>query len=265
MRSGTTLMYKLLCASPDTNSMVAECQYLTGQMTLFHNWSARFDLYLREYFGSPADFESYSRSIVDQFLTLTRIGQQSPKLLVLKNPELTPFFVKLADWFPQARFVVVVRDPRDTVVSMLDVADRQRASGQTSTLVNFGRDMTRFCDYYKSHYINVLNQQAKFQGRLHVVRYEDLVTEPSPILQTVAKSCGMSIPGSATEDEQLQKQSLGAHDGHNDEHAEAFWSPLYKQGIASTQVGRYQKNLSEEETAAIQSCCEDMNKVFHYW
>lgn len=265
MRSGTTLMYKLLCAAPNSNSVVAECQYLTGHMNLFQQWSGRFDLYLREYFGSAQNFENYSRSMVEQFLTLTRVRLNPPETLVLKNPELTPHFVKLSSWFPEAMFVVVVRDPRDTIVSMLDVATRQRESGQSSFLVGLERDMERFSAYYKSHYVNVLNQRARMEGRLVVVKYEDLVANPSPILHEISQICGLTVPDSATRDDALQKQSMGAHEESKDQHAEAFWSPLYKEGITSSQVGRFRDQLSNEEVSSIEKTCADINALFRYW
>ncbi|MDA0285113.1 MAG: sulfotransferase, partial [Planctomycetota bacterium] len=217
------------------------------------------------YFGSPQNFENYSRSVVEQFLTLTRIRLNPPETLVLKNPELTSHFVRLSAWFPQARFVVVVRDPRDTIVSMLDVADRQRESGQSSFLVGLGRDMQKFSAYFKSHYVNVLNQRASMEGRLVVVKYEDLVVEPSPILHQISRICGLTVPDSATQDDALQQQSMGAHEESKDQHAEAFWSPLYKEGITSSQVGRFRDQLSDEEISSIETTCADINALFHYW
>ena len=68
MRSGTTLVQRLLCAAKGASPIAAECQYLTALVSLHEGWSSRYDQFLKDYFPSPVAFEAFSRKPVDEFL-----------------------------------------------------------------------------------------------------------------------------------------------------------------------------------------------------
>ena len=81
--------------------------------------------------------------------------------LVLKNPEMTPLFAEVRELVYEARFLVVIRDPRDTIASILEVAKKQAQAGQTSNFTNIGRDMRRLSQLYNAYYRAVVNTSSE--------------------------------------------------------------------------------------------------------
>src|SRR3546814_20373507 len=97
-------------------------------------------LYVDDYLGGPKGLFDFTKELLDRLLreTHTRLGQ--PEALVLKSPELSTYFPHAADLFPEARFVISVRDPKDTIASMIEVGERHRRSGLNSFLAAPGRN-----------------------------------------------------------------------------------------------------------------------------
>jgi hypothetical protein len=93
----------------------------------------------------------------------------SPDILAIKDPLLTPHFHHLAEMLPEARFLVATRDPRDAVLSRLDVARRLAGAPPTS------EDIEEACSQYNFCYEGILSHLSSFDERLMFVRYEQLV------------------------------------------------------------------------------------------
>src|SRR3546814_1868167 len=87
----------------------------------------------------------------------------------LKSPELSTYFPHAADLFPEARFVISVRDPKDTIASMIEVGERHRRSGVNSFLAAAGRNIDALSKSYRQFYLPVMQTMGRNQiGRAHV-------------------------------------------------------------------------------------------------
>src|SRR5262245_16585535 len=95
MRSGTTLLQRILCASPDTHKFTDECQFLTAMLDLHAAWRQQFTS-LREFYGTPERFDHFAKTMVDSFLQATFDTLRPVRAIVLKNPKLTLHFPTLA-------------------------------------------------------------------------------------------------------------------------------------------------------------------------
>ena len=166
MRAGTTVLQRILCSSPGSIPVVGECQYLTQQFYVYHQALKQFELFHGDFFSSKATVEEFTKGIISNFLVLTRQRYAPATTLVLKHPELTKFFPRLAEWFGHAKFVVIVRDPRDTIASMLEVTSRQRENDVDFFMTRFGRDMRKFSHYYKSIYAPIFRKHRDAQEQL---------------------------------------------------------------------------------------------------
>lgn len=265
MRAGTTLVQRLLCASAEAIPAIAECQYLNAQLDLYRYWSDpdEFATFMADYFESREAFERYSWNIAASFLALARRRYPGARLLVLKNPELTRHFPTLRRWYPQARFVLVLRDPRDVVASVLEVAARQREKGLETPLTRFGRDMRRLARHVMSYYAPSLNARGWMGAALHLVRYEDVAQGEAEATAALYRFAGVAPPAEGGAGGGLAGESWSAFQRHPQ--AATFWAPLWTEGPSGASVGRHRQALSPAETAELERHFADLNRVLAYW
>ena len=179
IRTGTTLLQSIICSSPDTHPLIHECQYLTEQMQLLAKWRNNHTPFITHYFGTLENFHVFARNLVEQLLSIASEQVRPNRAIVLKSPHLSYYFGDLAEMLPDARFILCVRDPRDVIASMLDVAERQRNKNEMSVLVDFGHDIEAFCRFFNQFYQPVFSALSAdrhgLKGRLLFIKYEDLV------------------------------------------------------------------------------------------
>ncbi len=263
IRSGTTLLQRLLSYSPDCNGVVAECQYLLWQMNLYHSWCKLFDPMLEEYFGELEAFERYSQMIVEEFLARARQTLNPPKTLLLKSPQLTPHFPTLCRWNQTTAFVVIVRDPRDVIVSMLEVGERQSQEQMASAIASVGRNMAALATHYKSFYADVLNQRALMRDRIFFIRYKRLVESPQEVVNAICSKFGLREPPAGFE-AMIAPEKKSQWHGRMDKER-VFWTPFYEKPVDRSRVGRFHASLTRDEVAEIERVCEDLNQIFQFW
>ena len=89
-------------------------------------------------------------------------------MLALKDPLATRSFPLLAALMPEARFVVIARNPRDVAASRVRVTERAGAG-------EIGADlMANFCHDYNQAYQGIVGGAGPLAERLLLVNYEDL-------------------------------------------------------------------------------------------
>ncbi len=135
-RSGTTLLQGILCSDDLSNPLIAEAEYLRQLVETYCNGRRRFDFGLKDYFADPEEFCRFQSSWIRAFLEQTLRRYPPASHLVLKEPHLTRFFPDLWELIPEAQFIVLVRDPRDTLLSMMEVGRRLAASGSKHVLAS---------------------------------------------------------------------------------------------------------------------------------
>lgn len=258
MRTGTTLLQRILCSTPGTNPLIAECQYLTAVMDQYAGMNAGFDVFLADYFESPQAFAVHVRARVEEVLRITAERYRPARVLVLKSPELTRHFAKLAAWFPPARFIVMLRDPRDAIASMLDVAERHRESGQPSALAGYGRDMAKFVALFRSYYKPLARDWDRLRERMLLVRYEDLVQDPDAALRLLAGFTGIELGSRHLAPNQGRVSKQFAKSGQRNVFVRGFVTPLYSETLQASRVGRHRERLSADEIRYIERHCADL-------
>jgi len=147
---------------------------------------------------------------------------------LIKAPFLTFFYSQLRDVFPRARFVLVLRDPRDNIRS---IYDRLRIPGNIAHVSD--EQMARIplpwhyvldnrwlgidgCDTIESlaQRWNLVSELARVhRDQMVVVRYEDFMVDKRNALLGVAEHLGVDAPNLSGIDLDRQYQSAGVNRG----------------------------------------------------
>jgi len=144
----------------------------------------------------------------------------------VKEPNLTLFFPFLKERFPHAKFVMVVRDPRDNIRSILD---RLQLSGTLDDSVEDIRPAISEAWSYVldnrwyldcgDHYIDSLSARWNYMADIyldhrddiHLVRYEDFRKDKIGAIQQLTSAIGLPVRNDITPLVNRQFQRKGNH------------------------------------------------------
>jgi hypothetical protein len=196
-RSGTTLLRLLLDTHPAI-SVPPEAQFIMslynkyartrwdkGKILSFYN-----DLWLEERLddwnlnreklkqdllacGSEASFSHLCMTVYANYALVQ--GKEGVTILGDKNPIYARFLKELIGLFPESRFIHIVRDYRDNILSYQSV--------------KFDVNSTSALAYrWKKYNEEVLKYSRIYPERFILVRHEDLLTDPTRHLRRVCSS-----------------------------------------------------------------------------
>lgn len=260
-RAGTTLLQSVLCTDATTNPLIEECSYLRHLVASYAFGRDVFPYQTRDYFASPADLRSFSAGGLRHVLTHLR-ERHGCADLVLKEPLLTPLLPALKELLPEALCVVALRDPRDTIASMVRVLERHVREGRRSELARIGRDPVGLARHWRGFYEPLLACQASdFVRDTLLVRYEDLVESPAQTADNLRAFTGLALanfdPDAPWSNSQMDFASP-------QKQTSAWTSPLYGQGVTTARRGAWSEVLSDDEARVIEAECADLLEAFGY-
>ena len=267
MRSGTTVIHRVLCTGENTNPYISESWFLADIMRLY-GWNlTRYDVRHSDQFGDVSNFREVIWSNIRQYLSLVSVKYNDPELLVLKHPELTYYFPELARNFSNFKFIVIVRDPRDVIASMLRVAKRHKEhrliTPQTELV-----EIKDFCKSYRGYYENIFKNMGLFKDKLLFVKYEDFVLNTKDSLAAISKFSRAKYDYDKAVDfqpEHAQALNFNKEERLKDKFSGAFWSEQYTQSLTSDNVGSYQNELSASQVEEVEANLNFIGTKFGYW
>lgn len=161
----------------------------------------------------------------EQTVRHARVGEKTPR-----HEQAVP---RIAQLFPDARFVHIHRDPRDVVASILEM--EWRSSDSVAALARECRRTYR--------------RQARFARELgperHLtVRYEDLVAEPEAVLERVCAFLGESFEPAMLRYPERPEAGFVA--------SEAAWKAATRAPLDPSRIGRYRSALGARDIRRIE-------------
>jgi len=190
-RSGTSLLYALLNQNPQI-ALLYEGD-LPLLWPLFKNGKPKLDWVERWDFwnGAPRrhniDVNAIPENVTDMQSATEAIYKQYAGLAIwgCKSPNYYDSMTELAEKFPKARFIVIWRDPRDIVRSIVRAGKKSswfRKTGMPLRAILGCRELKKQCDMLTSRGV-----------ALHQIQYEEMVKDPGAAMMRVCRFLGIAF------------------------------------------------------------------------
>jgi hypothetical protein len=181
-RSGTTLLRVMLDAHPRI-FCGPELKILPALAEAYQNLTRNFASVVQAYAMRSTDVQRRFRDFIDGLVENARLAAGKPRWAE-KTPHNLLFMVALAEIFPNARFLHVVRDGRDVACSLLNMNWVNPQSGRKWDYV---QNMANAALYWRD-VVTMARRQAEHPaaaGRVLEVRYEALVADAEGTLRRI--------------------------------------------------------------------------------
>lgn len=264
-RTGTTLLQTILCRDNTTNPMVHEAKYFRQLIQAYVFGKRQFAAETNGYFDDVEALRKFHAGVIEHFLEHVLKRFNNARNLVLKEPHLTMVFPDISELISSARFICIIRDPRDVIASMVRVGQKLAEKGINNdpmAQIFNKRDMRILSQHFKSFYMPVLrNSDPELGKKCIFLRYEDLVQSPGPVLERLRKFTGLSLDGfDSDSDPGTGKVNFDAADPYRS----AWVSKLYGKKISSDRIGTHKDVLTSAEVDIIEQSCQGMMTRFKY-
>ncbi len=197
-----------------------------------------------------AEARALLRDAIKSRLRMQTGGKQLPAVGE-RTPVNSANFQLLHQLLPGAKFIHVLRDPRDVAVSMWFHGQRVNPEEATRNYGSLEKLVLSLIDNWKSSLQSVRASADPFRNDYLEIRYEDLKSGPDA-LQNIFKFLGVEesakVAGACIEQCSFRKLSGGRREGEENR------SSHFRKGI----VGDWRNHVSEEAVARI----DDMHGDF---
>ena len=191
-RSGTSLLYALLNQHPQIGLMYESDFFLLT--TLFSlprrngTWIAKLDSWNGALTRHKIDTASLPGDVADMPGAFCAVAQQYAKkrgatVWGCKSPNYYDCMNKLADWFVEAKFIVIWRDPADVCRSIM------RAAESSPWFARPGTDLRALLGYRRMK--QEADRLVRRGAAIHQLEYDDLVRDAMPALRAICDFIGV--------------------------------------------------------------------------
>lgn len=194
----------------------------------------------------PADMRQV---IARQLATMTGDGE-APAWFVAKETSSEIYACELFDWFPEAKFVHLVRDPRDNYGALKAGAASYYAKFGDSALTLLASLMHRYTLGLRA---GLFNRDHFGSERYMIIRFEDLVADPRATMSLVADFLGIEFGPTL-----LTPSILGLPTAGNSHEAVEMFE------ISDRNAGRWRERITDFEAQAIEFHFRDLMETFGY-
>ncbi|MGB3404471.1 MAG: sulfotransferase [Microcoleaceae cyanobacterium] len=263
-RSGTTLLQNILCSVSSTNPAIGEVGYLYHLAEAYHSSKIDFESQGKYFFKDLAELRQFSITQVSAFLNQIHHQYPTKTHTVLKHPLLSRYFPDLFELIEDVKFLITIRDPRDTIASLIQVGERMQKQSQTRHLTPLftQRNISEYLNFYLSAYVSAWNHpHPQFKQKICYLKYEYLVENPQAALKNLSQFTG--LPLETINLQQDWQRNLVPHAQLKDA-AQSFNSLLYNQGISRDRIRHYPQVLTPEEIQFLQTEGKNIFQQFNY-
>ena len=249
-RSGTTLVRAMLDRHPNI-ACGPELRVIPALAGFSTQTRGLVGSKLIQHYGVSSDtFDDIFAEMITSFLEPYRNFRDKPRIAE-KTPSNILHFPELARFFPDARFIHVIRDGRDVVSSMLTMEWSDTNTGQP---MESTRDPALAAASW-AHHVSAGRAAEKSGLPLLALRYEDLIARPEETLKTLFEFLG----------EPWSEDALSFHEGEYVKAGIAEASaPQISQPLYGHAVGRWRHDLTIDAKDAVKKQAGDLLQELGY-
>ena len=264
-RSGSNLIREILGAHSEIASpmpihllgQIGNSLYRYGDLTYDKNWKmlVKHIVLLIKYQIGKLDVsiseeellknvKSRSFKSIFEYIYLKTINANNKSRLFLKENQNYNNIGFILENFPDAKFIVQVRDPRDMILSM-------------KKSPTYDPDFFQAIKLWKQDQTETL--KIKYQinnNRVHIHRYEDLLESPVDTLQSICNFLDINFENSLLEFNKTENANKSAK-------LAASWQNLNK-GIIKNNKQKYKKELTKTEIKITEHNLFDLMQFYGY-
>lgn len=262
-RSGTTLMRLIINA---------HSEFVVPEETNIFYWYFKRNLINKilkpKISEDPVILNAFGKDICSEFEKLPRKTRNNPALGITflfdrlkkihnkkywgdKTPLQTQFTDQIIDIYPNSFIIIMVRDPRAVVASSKRYFEKKRGSFDFWITNNIDESINRW-----KNEINIsLEFKKKYPNQMKFVKYEELVSDPKKIIQSICEKTNISF-------------ELSMLDYHIDRRKETNkledWMKETSKPINEDNAFRWKKELSSREIDIINNSLKSEMDIFKY-
>jgi len=215
-RSGTSLLYALLNQHPQIGLMYESDFALLSPLFLLprksSSWMPKVDLWNGALTRHKIDTTSIPEDVVglpNAFRAVAQqyAGKKGATVWGCKSPSYYDCMNQLAGWFPNAKFIVIWRDPADVCRSIV------RAAQKSPWFARPGMDLRALLGCHRMK--QEADQLVRRGAAIHQLQYGDLVRQPAAALSAICDFIGVSYDPKMNSLEGADRSAIYNGDHHS--------------------------------------------------
>jgi hypothetical protein len=204
-------------------------------------------------FAPPVDYSSACSILYNEY---RKRNKPSASIWGDKNNFYINHIELIKKLYPAARFIHILRDPRDVACSYIELS---RLNSKSIYRPNLPNDPVEIANQWLQNNSSASRSLSRLnKSQSLCIRYEDLTLEPQKTLNTICAFLGLEF-----EDSMLEFH-LQNRINHLEPSETMDWKIRTLSPITSSQIGRYKVDLSSEQINAIEKIAIEYMEKFHY-
>ncbi|RJP81621.1 MAG: sulfotransferase [Desulfobacteraceae bacterium] len=247
-RSGTSLVQRIL----DLHSQIyagPEFDHLLSICSTYLKMKEGIDNGRQVFYYNETDLKKSFSELISSFL-VKKASKEGVLYLSEKTPSNVLIFNELKELFPNAKFVFIIRDPRDSICSFKEVAERADRFGEEVTI---GHDLLMDLKLIDQYIKFGNNFYLKNEKSCHLVQYESLVTFPLETIQSLCKFLGVLFESGLLELNSKESDLCKLINAENQTVRAWFEKGMIAEGINNGSVEKWKQKLKKEEIILIEN------------